>query len=494
MNETKDAPSRAGIRPRGGRRRRGTTLAALTLAVALSAAGCSGSSGDDSTGTSISYYVNADSVTSSKEAAATCSKDSGGRYHIDVVTLPKSADNQRLQMARRLAGGDKSLDLLSLDVVWTAEFANAGWLRPVPDSIAQTIEQTTLAGPLATALWKTAADPEARLYAIPAWTNTQLLWYRPDLMERYLGSATPPTTWDEILADTEKIRAAGGPSWIMVQGKQYEGLMVWFNSVLASAGGAVLDPANPTHQTLTDTPEHRGATIRALTVIKQVATAPGHDPSISNSDESSDRLGMESGKAAFELNWPFVYPSMRSNSAAGSVPFLPEMTRYASQLAEGAPDPSPAELAEMTAVVAKKFAFAPYPGVISAETARTTPGGTNIAVASTSTHPELAWTAAQCLTNAASQRTYAVDGGNPPTLSAVYDDPAFKEVYPMGDIIRDQLTAQHSSPRPASPQYQTISTLITAKLSPVGAWDPAAKADDLATAVDNALRGEGLVP
>ncbi|NED70529.1 ABC transporter substrate-binding protein, partial [Streptomyces sp. SID10244] len=93
------------------------------------------------------------------------------------------------------------------------------------------------------------------------------------------------------LADTEAIRRKGGPSYIMVQGKQYEGLMVWFNSVLASAGGSVVSPDDPNLVTLNDTPAHRAATVKALQVLKAIATAPGHDPSLTNADESSARLG-----------------------------------------------------------------------------------------------------------------------------------------------------------------------------------------------------------
>ena len=39
----------------------------------------------------------------------------------------EGADDQRLQLARRLTGNDKTLDVMALDVVWTAEFAEAGW-------------------------------------------------------------------------------------------------------------------------------------------------------------------------------------------------------------------------------------------------------------------------------------------------------------------------------------------------------------------------------
>ena len=61
---------------------------------------------------------------------------------------------------------------------------------------------------------------------------------------------------------------------------------------------------------LTDTPEHRAATVAALRIIKSVATAQGADPSITRSDEGSARLAVEQGRAALEVNWPFVLASM----------------------------------------------------------------------------------------------------------------------------------------------------------------------------------------
>ena len=75
--------------------------------------------------------------------------------------------------------------------------------------------------------------------------------------------------------------------------------------------------------TLTDTPEHRAATVKALQIIKAVATAPGADPSITQTDEGTARLALEQGNAALEVNWPFVLPSMLENAVKGGVSFLP---------------------------------------------------------------------------------------------------------------------------------------------------------------------------
>ena len=49
----------------------------------------------------------------------------------DLVRVPAGhADAQREQLVRRLGAEDPSIDILGMDVIWTAEFANAGWIQP----------------------------------------------------------------------------------------------------------------------------------------------------------------------------------------------------------------------------------------------------------------------------------------------------------------------------------------------------------------------------
>jgi multiple sugar transport system substrate-binding protein len=444
----------------------------------------------------LNLYPPADGADSIKVQADRCSQESGGRYRIVTTPLPKGADDQRLQLARRLAGNDHTLDLMGMDVVWTAEFADAGWLVPVPSEYIGEVTASTLGGPLETALWRTPDDDREQLYAVPIWTNTQLLWYRKDTL-RSLGQNAPATTWEGMIADAQKSLADGGPSQIMVQGRQYEGLMVWFNSVLASAGGSVVDPDDPNKVTLNDSPEHRAATVRALRIMKAVATAPGHDPSLTNSDEAAARLGMESGDAIYEVNWPFVFSGIRENSAAGSVPFLPDMTRHNDFLTNLADPPTTEQLQQLVPIndeIRQKFDFAAYPGAGEGLRARSTLGGLNIAVASTSQQRDLAFQAAMCLTSEQAQKFYSINAGTPPVNRALYDDDEFRKTYPMGDLIKKQLEAENAALRPKSPDYQAISTLVQAKLSPVGAWDPEVLVDQLADAVTKAINGEGLIP
>lgn len=455
-------------------------VAALATASVVSACGKS----DD--GIVINYYTPANEMATFTAVAKRCNAELGDRFTIKQVSLPKGADDQRLQLARRLTGNDKTLDIMALDVVWTAEFAEAGWAVPLSEDPAGEAESdaqaNTLPGPLETARW------QGQLYASPITTNTQLLWYRADLMDE------PPTTWDGMVSEATRLHAAGKPSWIAVQAKQYEGLVVWFNTLLASAGGQVLSEDGKT-VTLTDTPEHRAATVKALEIIKSVATAPGADPSVTQTDEGTARLALEQGNAALEVNWPFVLPSLLENAVKGGVKFLPLDER--ADLVDAINDLgtfSPTDEQFESAYDASKevFGFANYPGVAEGEPAKVTIGGLNLAVAETSRHKAEAFEAIRCLRNVENQRYTSVEGGLPAVRESLYDDPEFQAKYPQYAIIREQLT--NAAVRPATPVYQAVSTRISATLAPITDIDPEHTADELTEQVQKAIDGKGLIP
>ena len=455
-------------------------VAAVTAASVVSACG---TGVDDGV---VSFYTPASETATFTAVAKRCNEQLGGKFRIQQFSLPKGADDQRLQLARRITGNDRTLDVMALDVVWTAEFAEAGWALPLSDDPAGLAEADatadTLPGPVETARWQGA------LFAAPVTTNTQMLWYRPDLV------SPPPPTWDQMLADAARLYAEGGPSWIAVQAKQYEGLVVWFNTLLESAGGRVLSEDGKT-VTLVDTPEHRAATVKALEIIKAVATAPGADPSVTQTDEGTARLALEQGNAALEVNWPFVFASMLENSVKGGVPFLPldEMPELTGSINEaGTFSPSDEQFQTAFDASRRVFAFAPYPGVIPGQQARVTLGGLNLAVASTTRKRAEAFEAVRCIRSESNQRYTSIEGGLPAVRASLYDDPAFQKKYPQYAIIREQLTT--AAVRPATPNYQAMSMRMSATLAPITAIDPERTADELAVQVQKAIDGKGLIP
>jgi multiple sugar transport system substrate-binding protein len=467
------------------RRERARRLGAVALTV-LSAASALSACGARDDGRVISFYTPAGDAATFTAVAQRCSDGLGGRFTIRHFSLPKATDDQRIQLARRLSANDRTVDIIAMDVIWTAEFAEARWVLPLSDDPAHRAEADaiadTLPGPLSTATWK------HRLFAAPVFTNTQLLWYRPDLMDK------PPSTWDGVIDEATRLHAAGGPSSIGVQANQNEGVVVWFNTLLESAGGQVLSDEGST-VTLTDTPEHRAATVKALQILKSVATAPGADPSVTRSDSGTARLALEQGKSALEVNWPYALASMLENAVKGGVPFLPLNRRpdLAGSIDNvGSFTPTEQQFREAYEASRRVFGFAPYPAVRPGEPAKVTIGGLNLAVSATSRHKAEAFEAIRCLRSPANEKYVSLEGGLPAVRTSLYSDAQFQAKYPMYEIIRRQLT--DPAVRLATPAYQAVSTRIAATLAPITRIDPETTADELAVQVGKAVQGKGLLP
>ncbi|MEV7019164.1 ABC transporter substrate-binding protein [Streptomyces sp. NPDC093991] len=405
--------------------------------LASTLAACGGD--DEGARPTLNWYNFPDDSGALQEAADRCSRESGGRYRIVYNRLPREADGQREQLVRRLAAEDDSLDILGLDITWAAEFAEARWIREWTGENERRATEGTLEVPLQTATWKD------RLYAVPYNTNTQLLWYREDLVP------TPPTTWAEMLDMSRDLARQGKPHYVEIQGAQYEGLTVWFNSLVNSAGGSILNPS-------ATEPSLGPPAVRAASIMRDLARSPAADPSLPNQMEDQNRLAMESGVAAFEINYPFVYPSMRSNN--------PELFEH--------------------------FRWAVYPRVDADRPSRPTIGGIDLAVSAYSRHPDLAFDAALCLRDRENQLAAALKGGLPPTLRAIYDEPEFMKEYPFSKEVLASL--ESASVRPLTPAYQNVSIVVSHTLSPPSGIEPESAVSTIREQIDEALRSEGVIP
>ncbi len=123
---TSERPARA--RPRSVARRWAIGLACAGLA-ATGLAAC-GTANASSGPVTLNFYFYPDTSTATVTAVKNCNAQSHGKYKIAYQVLPQASGNQRLEMVRRLAAHDDSMDILGLDVTWEAEFAQAGWIEP----------------------------------------------------------------------------------------------------------------------------------------------------------------------------------------------------------------------------------------------------------------------------------------------------------------------------------------------------------------------------
>jgi len=414
-----------------------TCVATAALATFVLAACGGGSSGSGER--ELTFFVAIQPGGTIEEVSKRCSEESKGKYTITPEFLPTDASQQREQLVRRLGAEDSSIDIVGMDVIWTGEFANAGWVDEWTGAEKKAVTEKVFPNVIETASF------EDKLYAAPFNTNTQLLWYRKDLVKQ------PPKTWDQMIEEAEGLKEA---SSIQVQASRYEGYMVLVNALIESAGTEIL--SGPEEVDL-----EQGPTEKALQVIGKLANGGAAPPSLSTSDEDTARLGFEAGESAFMTNYTFAYASAK----------------------EEAPD------------VFKNMGFARFPRVDADTPSKPPLGGFNLAVSAFSENKDVAFEAAACLANDKSQKTAVELDGLPPSRSDLYTDKVVTEAYPgFAPLVKESIEA--SGPRPTTPAYQDVSLAIQRSLHPpdkIDAEDTESVYEELKSNVEDAVKREGLL-
>jgi len=416
--------------------------------IALSAiAGCGAGAAGPPT---LNWYINPDSG-GQETIAASCTEAAGGAYRIAVTVLPREASEQRQQLIRRLAANDSSIDLMSIDPPYVAEFAEAGFLADLPDDVTAQASEGIVPSALAGATWR------GQLVTIPFWANTQLLWYRKSMVPAGLDM-TKPVTWEQLI---QAAKSSG--TQLAVQGRRGESLNVWFNALIESAGGATITDPTVTKPEdiqlgLADPPG-----VRALEVLQGVANAGVGGPALSTASEDSNATSFEKGDASFMVNWPFVWTRAQSGVEDGSI----------------------------DAAVPQDYGWALYPQVVAGQPSAPPLGGVNLGVGAFSRNPQLAFAAAQCIASPQNQAAYFVSDGNPAANTAAYADPAVAEAFPMASTILQSL--QQAAPRPQTAYYAEVSESIQRVYHPPGAVVPDRSGAEAAALIKAVLAKEDLL-
>ncbi len=437
-------------------------IAAVCVLVATLLSSC----GDEGKPT-LHWYVNPDGVDTFKAYAEECStKD----YDISVEQLPSSATDQRVQLARRLAAEDSSTDLMNLDPVFVAEFANAEWLAEVTDDntdgLATEIlssvegEGDYLAGAAETVVW------EDKAYAIPLWANTQVLWYRKSLAEAAGLDIGPdqPVTWDQVIK-----AAADNNGSVGVQANKYEAYVVLINALVQGAGGEIVSNTEAGKDAEVEIDSDAGK--KAAEVIKALADSSAAQPDLSVSNEGTplgrmfpDPEGTQ-GAGEFMVNWTFVYKL------------------YEGQIETG----------EITKELFDDLGYARYPQTVEGEDSKPPIGGIDIGVGAFSEHPDFAMEAAQCITSTKAQVDLALNNGLMPSTNSAYDEVAASGDFPEDLIELYRTSVDEGGPRPKSAFYALISSAVQDRWHSPNGVDPDSTPEESAKYLKDVLEGKALL-
>jgi multiple sugar transport system substrate-binding protein len=323
--------------------------------------------------------------------------------HVRIQHTPDDASQRHQLFVQWLNARAGEPDILQLDVVWTPEFAAAGWLLPLdrwkPNGSAffpATIVANTWAG---------------SQFAMPWFMDVGMLYWRTDLLRN------APASMEELAADARNARAKGVPYGIVLQSARYEGLVTSFLEFLGAFGGRILSDDG---RVVVDSPEG----IRALTFMRDLLTTGAAPTDILTWHEEESRFAFQNGAAAMMRNWPYAVTLLKS----------PTDSR-----------------------VAGKFAVAPMPAATGGAPTATL-GGSALGINAFTAHPDAAWKVVEFLTAPEQMLDRSRLSGYPPR-PALYDDPRLAEILPIPVALARSIV-ERAVARPATPIYSQLSELL----------------------------------
>jgi len=333
---------------------------------------------------------------------------------VELQRTPDDANQRHQLYVQWLNARVGNPSILQLDVIWTPEFAAAGWVRPLTqygpassEFFPATIEANTWAG---------------KLYALPWFADVGLLYRRTDLVP------SEPKTLEEMVASARTAMSRrGGPRYgIVSQGARYEGLITGYVEYLGAFGGRIIDDKG---EVTVNKPE----AVRALEFMRDQLYGSHVAPlDVLTWHEEEARFAFQNGNAVFMRNWPYPVAAM-SDTAQSKV--------------------------------AGKFAVSPMPKSATAPAGHSTAalGGAQLAINAYSDHPDEAYKLIAYLTAPEQMLERAQAVGQYPTRPALYNDPRMKGAIsiPLDDARR---AIESATPRPVTPIYTELSEILQIEL------------------------------
>lgn len=385
------------------------TIAAVMAGLAMVAAGCSSAAvrAPSTQGIGpITFAIGKDDISWLGPVIA----EWNAMYPAQAVTplyLPEAANVQLAQLVANLQAKLPVYDVIDMDVVWTAEFASNGWIIPLPDNhfpLADFFPQA-----VRTAMY------QGRLYAVPDYSNADLLYYRKDILAK-AGVHRPPATWAQLEYLAKTVAPRYGLQGYAGTFAQYEGLTVNFAEGVQSAGGSILNAAGT--QVTLNTPQALAGLEFLVDGFRQgwIPKAALKYEEVAAQDE------FVSGKFLFLNDWPDVYAAL-------------------------GPDAS------------RKYGIAALPGLNGPGSSSL--GGANLAISAYSQHQQTALHFIQFMTTPQIQTIMLERGSFPPVLKQLYAEPALTSRFKYLPTLYGAI--ETARPRPAISNYDQASLVISGK-------------------------------
>jgi multiple sugar transport system substrate-binding protein len=214
---------------------------------------------------------------------------------VDLRVTPDAADQRHQLYVQWLNAHAPDPDVLQLDVVWTPEFAAAGWILDLDQFHVSTSDFFPAA--VAANRWNGV------VYALPWFIDVGMLYWRTDLM------SDPPVHIDDLerLAAVAKEEHAL-PFGLVWPGARYEGLVTVFLEYLGAFGGRILDDEGRVAL------NSEAAVLALTTMHDEIYVDRIVPPATLTWQEEQVRFAFQNGQAVFMRNWPYAFGLLQDRS------------------------------------------------------------------------------------------------------------------------------------------------------------------------------------
>lgn len=341
-------------------------------------------------------------------------------------------DDQYKNIVNSVKTNDGKIDVFSLDLIWTAEFASKNYCVDLSKQVSQ------LSNDIAPAIVD-AFRYKDKIWAMPFLANFQLFFYNIDLIKK-AGFKSAPKTLEEMVNQMRVMKKKGivkypwSDSW-----NQKEGLTCEYVWLTGAYGGDLFDESGKPIF-------NNGAGLKALQFMVSLLKEGLANPIAINSDEVMAKDTFINGQSAFTSNWTFQYALMN--------------------------DP------ENSKVVGKaKMGLLPVSKSILAKKQTTSVSGfQGLGILSNSKNKDAAWKYIKFITSPIVQQAFLQEM---PVWTSVQENTFIQKIDKTMKIKSKQIASVHH--RPKAPKYPEVSFIIQKyihqalkmKMSPKQALDSA---------------------
>jgi len=220
--------------------------------------------------------------------------------NVDIESL--TFDQMRDKLVSSFQAPDPTYDLIVVDNPWMVDFADAGFLEPLDERIANTTDYN--ADDFFTPLVD-ITKVDGTTYGVPFYNYALGYLYNADDLDA--ASLSVPTTLDELVSTSQALTSDGKSGIAMQPQRGYKIFEEWANWLFA-AGGSIYDAeGNPT----LDTPEAKAALEAYIEVYSN--SAPSN--SLSWAFDEAFR-SVSSGQSASMISYNWNLPALNDPEGA----------------------------------------------------------------------------------------------------------------------------------------------------------------------------------